>query len=165
MNKKFVYKKYNWLFLIILLLCLDISTKHWIKTYVEFASVLHIFPGINCCYILNTGLAFGLFSNMDKFYSKLFLLITIFIIMVFLMLLYRSIKYSISIYDSISYSMIIGGALGNLYDRILYGAVVDFIDLYIGDWHWPIFNIADMEISIGVFAFLIKKYCFGYKKY
>ena len=52
-------------------------------------------------------------------------------------------------------SAIIGGAIGNLYDRIMYGSVVDFLDVYVGDWHWPAFNVADSAITVGVAILLI----------
>ena len=68
------------------------------------------------------------------------------------------IAYKSNTYEKIVYSIIIGGALGNLYDRVFYNAVPDFIDLHYGNFHWFTFNIADIFITIGIFAFLMKNF-------
>ncbi|URJ23119.1 signal peptidase II [Blochmannia endosymbiont of Camponotus sp. C-003] len=110
--------------------------------------MLSVLPGINCYYICNTGLAFGLFADSHLYYHGIFVWITILVIVAFIVALYKLIDRSRCY--RISYSMIIGGALGNLFDRILYGAVVDFIDLHIKSWHWPTFNVADIAICVGI---------------
>ena len=100
---------------------------------------------LNVSLIWNEGIAFGLFSFDEKYlYNFLTLFIVIIIIIIFFMFI-KSIglkKYSLL--------MILGGALGNVYDRIFYGAVPDFIDFHISNFHWFIFNVADVFISIGV---------------
>lgn len=155
MNNQFFCKHYKWLFILVCITILDIGIKFWVRSNLFVGEVMYIAPGINLCYLNNSGLAFGLLSNIKTCYWWILICIMIFVIIMFCFSFFRSIKDNI-LYDSISYSMIIGGALGNLYDRILYGVVIDFIDLYIGTWHWPIFNIADIEIFMGLFCLTIR---------
>ena len=105
---------------------------------------------LNINLIWNEGIAFGLLSFNEKiFYNLLTFVILIIILIIFFMVLrsYRLKKYSLL--------MILGGALGNVYDRIFYGAVPDFIDFHIGNFHWFIFNVADIFITIGVILMII----------
>ena len=105
---------------------------------------------LNIRLIWNEGIAFGLLSFNDKIiYNLLTLIIFIIILIIFFMALksYGLKKYSLL--------MILGGALGNVYDRIFYGAVPDFIDFHIGNFHWFIFNVADIFITLGVIFMII----------
>ena len=105
---------------------------------------------INISLIWNEGIAFGLLSFNEKiFYNLLTFIILIIILIIFFMALnsYGLKKYSLL--------MILGGALGNIYDRIFYGAVPDFIDFHIGNFHWFIFNVADIFITFGVIFMII----------
>ena len=105
---------------------------------------------LNIRLIWNEGIAFGLLSFNDKIiYNLLTFIIFIIILIIFFMVLksYGLKKYSLLI--------ILGGALGNVYDRIFYGAVPDFIDFHIGNFHWFIFNVADIFITLGVIFMII----------
>ena len=105
---------------------------------------------LNISLIWNEGIAFGLLSfNETIFYNLLTFIILIIILIIFFMVLrsYGLKKYSLL--------MILGGALGNVYDRIFYGAVPDFIDFHIGNFHWFIFNVADIFITLGVIFMII----------
>ena len=105
---------------------------------------------LNIRLIWNEGIAFGLLSFNDKIiYNLLTFIILIIILIIFFMVLksYGLKKYSLLI--------ILGGALGNVYDRIFYGAVPDFIDFHIGNFHWFIFNVADIFITLGVIFMII----------
>ena len=100
---------------------------------------------LNITLIWNEGIAFGLFSFDEKFfYNLLTILILIIILIIFFMIIKSKgfKKYSLLI--------ILAGALGNVYDRIIYNAVPDFIDFHIGNFHWFIFNVADIFITLGV---------------
>ena len=104
---------------------------------------------INLDLIWNTGIGFGILStDSSLFYNSISLLIAL-IIIILLILALRS-KTS----DKIIFSLIAGGAIGNLYDRLVYNAVPDFIDLHYNNFHWFTFNIADIFISIGIIGFL-----------
>ena len=105
---------------------------------------------LNIVLIWNKGIAFGLFSfNESYFYNIISLVIAIIIIVLVIMSLKSQgfKKYSLL--------MIIGGALGNLYDRIFFNAVPDFIDFHIGNFHWFIFNVSDIFITLGVVSMII----------
>ena len=105
---------------------------------------------LNIRLIWNDGIAFGLLSFNEKiFYNALTFLILIIILIIFFMLSKSNgIK-------KFSLMMILGGAIGNVYDRIFYGAVPDFIDFHIGNFHWFIFNVADIFITLGVIFMII----------
>ena len=105
---------------------------------------------LNINLIWNEGIAFGFFSFDDKiFYNILTIIIIIIILIIFFMIIKSDgfKKYSLL--------MILGGALGNVFDRIYYKAVPDFIDFHVGNFHWFIFNLADIFITLGVFFMII----------
>jgi signal peptidase II len=115
-----------------------------------FGSEIFTSKYFNISLIWNEGIAFGLLSFNEKiFYNLLTFIILIIILIIFFMVLksYGLKKYSLL--------MILGGALGNVYDRIFYGAVPDFIDFHIGNFHWFIFNVADIFITLGVIFMII----------
>ena len=108
---------------------------------------------LNIHLIWNEGIAFGLFSFDENYlYNILTIIILLIIIVIFFMMIRNKgiKKYSLL--------MILGGALGNFYDRIFYGAVPDFIDFHISNFHWFIFNFADIFITIGVIFMIILEY-------
>ena len=113
---------------------------------------------LNISLIWNEGIAFGLFSfNNQNTYNTL----TILIILVILGIIFMIIKSKS--YERYALIMILGGALGNVFDRIIYKGVPDFIDFHVGDFHWFVFNVADIFISIGV-IYMILLEIVGYKK-
>jgi len=115
---------------------------------------------LNIQLIWNEGIAFGLFSfDKNYLYNILTLTILLIIIIITLMLLKSS---GLKMYSLI---MVLGGALGNLCDRIIYQAVPDFIDLHINDFHWFIFNVADIFITIGVISMVIIELTNNEKKF
>jgi signal peptidase II len=106
---------------------------------------------LNFDLVWNTGIGFGLFSVEANITYHLISLL-IFIVIIFLFYLITKAKFT----DKILFSMIVGGAIGNLYDRLFYYAVPDFIDFHINQFHWFTFNIADIFISIGIILIIIK---------
>jgi len=116
----------------------------------------YIFPFLNFYLVWNTGIGFGLVSLESSIYYHV---LTAFIGIINILLIYLLFKTK-GIYTYL-FALVIGGSLGNLFDRIYYYAVPDFIDFHIGNFHWFIFNIADIFITIGiiglVFAELFKK--------
>ena len=105
---------------------------------------------LNIYLIWNEGIAFGLLSMADsELYNFISILISV-IILVIIFMIFRAegIK-------KFALLMILGGAIGNLYDRIIFGAVPDFIDFHIGNFHWFIFNFADVFITVGVFFMIL----------
>ena len=118
------------------------------ETYEQFG--ISITPFLNFNLIWNEGIAFGLFSFDEKLYYNL---LTIFIIFVTLIILWLMLK-SKGL-EKLGFLMIIGGSLGNLYDRLFYSAVPDFIDFHFNNFHWFIFNVADIFICLGVILLII----------
>ncbi len=114
---------------------------------------------LNIQLIWNEGIAFGLFAFDEKNLYNILTLIILFIIIVIFFLIIKS--EGIQKYALI---MILGGALGNLFDRIFYRAVPDFIDFHIGEFHWFIFNFADVFISLGVFFMILFEFIGNNKK-
>ncbi len=107
---------------------------------------------LNISLIWNEGIAFGLFSFSEKFFYNL---MTILILLIILIIIFMFVKNNgIKKYALI---MILGGALGNVYDRIFNNAVPDFIDFHYGNFHWFIFNVADIFITIGVIIMIINE--------
>tara|TARA_B110000967_G_scaffold114853_1_gene117535 strand:- start:66 stop:563 length:498 start_codon:yes stop_codon:yes gene_type:complete len=101
--------------------------------------------------IWNTGIGFGLFSQNGTIYYHLISLL-IFIVIVFLIYLITRVIFS----EKILYSLILGGAIGNFYDRLIYFAVPDFIDFHINDFHWFTFNIADIFITVAIILIIVQ---------
>ena len=106
---------------------------------------------INFDLVWNTGIGFGLFHSSSVL---IYNIISIFIASVIIFLIYLII--TSEKFEKISFSIIVGGALGNFYDRIVFKAVPDFIDLHYSTFHWFTFNVADIFITLGVIIFLVK---------
>ena len=138
--------------LIVLSICLfDQITKKLIIEYFDINnSIIFLTSFLNFDLIWNDGIAFGLLGFDNPSYYNLVTFIIGFVILVVFYFIIISENYM-----SYFYSMVAGGALGNFIDRIRFSAVPDFIDFHIGDYHWFVFNIADIFISLGVFCLII----------
>ncbi len=129
------------LFIVLTVIALDQITKHFIINYLSFSDSIEIFPFLHIVNIRNTGAAFGIFKDLGSiFFIAISVAATIFVIN---LLIRRT-------YNYFGLSLVLGGALGNLIDRIFYGKVVDFIDFSIGSFHWPAFNVADSALTVGI---------------
>lgn len=147
-------KKENFysLFLILIIFCLDRYSKNLIITDL-LDETFFINDYLNLNLIWNTGIGFGLFSNHS---TIIYNFITILIGIIILVLIY--ICLDVKKIDKIIYCLIIGGAIGNFYDRLIFQAVPDFIDLHHNNFHWFTFNVADIFISIGITTFIIRSF-------
>ena len=153
-SKKFfqLYKKENIFFFIIIffLFALDRITKIFvINNYTDNKIFINNF--INFDLTWNIGIGFGLLSYDSSF---IYNIITIIITIVILILFYTSV--GVEKIEKYIFSIIIGGALGNFYDRLTLSAVPDFIDIHYNNFHWFTFNVADIFITLGIIAFLMK---------
>jgi signal peptidase II len=152
MNKINLKNFYLNLVIILIIFIFDRSTKLYILKLAEVENSvdLYITSYLNLFLIWNRGIAFGLFS-IDE--SIIYNSITILICLIIVTILYMMVKNNnIQRYF---FALIAGGALGNLYDRVVYTAVPDFIDLHFYGFHWFVFNIADIFITIGVFCLIL----------
>ena len=108
--------------------------------------------------VWNTGIGFGLFSQDANIY---YYLISLLIFSIILLLIYLINKADFP--EKILFSLVLGGAIGNFYDRIIYLAVPDFIDIHLNDFHWFTFNIADIFITIGIILIVLRDLMFKKK--
>jgi signal peptidase II len=136
------------LLLIILFFC-DIISKYFIFNLIELNTFIKVTFFFDLAHIHNFGISFGLFSN--SFPPIVFVLIGILIIFMILIMLLKS-KNNI---EKWGYTLIIIGAISNIYDRFANGYVIDFIYLHFKDFYWPAFNFADIYISIGLFIIIL----------
>ena len=151
---KLLFKKENIYFALIIILIFAFDRISKIKiTNLTIESTYYVNNFINFDLIWNTGIGFGLLSSES---SLIYNLVTILIGCVILILIYYFII-SENV-DKLSYSIIIGGAFGNLYDRIVFNAVPDFIDLHYENFHWFTFNVADIFISMGILIFITRSF-------
>src|SRR3982751_203638 len=128
---------------------LDRVTKLWIQSNVNLYDTHTVIPGFfNIVHGENHGMAFGLGNDGATVFTRLFLIaISLGVLAVLGYAVWKGRRGQSD--DIWALFLVVGGALGNLYDRILYGSVTDFLDVYIGAYHWPTFNVADMGASIG----------------
>lgn len=143
-----------------LVLIVDQISKYVIVDAFTLYESMPVFPGFNLTYVQNTGAAFSFLSDAGGWQRWLFISLSSVV----------SIGLIIWIYTlpvtwrwlSAALALILGGAVGNLVDRIAYGYVIDFMDVYYDKWHWPAFNIADSAISVGVVMLIIDTFWFNH---
>ena len=132
---------------ILLIFSLDRLTKFIVTNFTQNNDqyFIEVTSFLNFNLIWNKGIAFGLFSfNETTYYNYMTVLILIITLIVFYLMIKSHGK------EKIGYLMIVGGSLGNLFDRFMYSSVPDFIDIHINNYHWFIFNVADIFITLGV---------------
>jgi signal peptidase II len=136
---------------------LDFLTKKIIVSKIMLYESINVLPFLNIVHVQNRGAAFSLFSNLGNNYFIGISVIAIVAIIVYLSKLSRGL-------ELYALSMILGGAVGNLLDRIVQGKVTDFIDVFVGGWHWPAFNVADSALTVGIILFLISNMRHGNRR-
>lgn len=132
----------------LLVLFLDRITKYLVLKAGDLPREL--FPFFNLTKVWNKGVAFGFMGGSPEFFSMLLLIATPIILLLLLILSKRA-----DIKNKIAFGLILGGGLGNWIDRIVFGAVLDFIDLHLGEFHWPAFNVADAGITAGLILLVV----------
>jgi signal peptidase II len=151
----------KWLWLTIVIITLDLATKFIFSSTMELYQSIVIMSdffnlGFNLTLVHNYGAAFSFLADQSGWQRWFFTIVSTVISLVLIIWLYRLKKTEKLL--AIALALVLGGAIGNLWDRVTMGYVVDFLDVYIrtstGEWHWPAFNIADSAISIGA-VFLI----------
>ena len=154
-----MWVKASWIFAIALfVLIVDLGSKSLVIQYLKDQPPLTVIPGfLRFVYAENTGIAFGLFTEHSGWLNYLTPLAFI-VLMVILFQIFS--KGHIDKWLILIFGLIIGGALGNIIDRMYHGFVVDFIDAYYGTYHWYIFNVADSALTVGE-VLLIGKLIFG----
>lgn len=139
-------KFYYSLAIAFIVLTLDLATKYWVESSLVYNQQIPVTSFFNLVLTYNTGAAFSFLNDASGWQRWLLSGIALIASIVIIFLLH---KYASSKLFCLALSLVLGGALGNLWDRITLGHVVDFLDFYLGSYHWPAFNIADSAISIG----------------
>nr|VFK50925.1 MAG: signal peptidase II Aspartic peptidase. MEROPS family A08 [Candidatus Kentron sp. TUN]VFK52094.1 MAG: signal peptidase II Aspartic peptidase. MEROPS family A08 [Candidatus Kentron sp. TUN] len=137
----------RWLILAGFIVILDQATKYLASTMLDLYDPVSVLPFFNFTLTHNPGAAFSFLSNAGGWQRWLFIGLTI-VISVILIHWLRNVPRG-ETRLSVALTLVLGGALGNLWDRLTLGAVIDFIDLHYHGWHWPTFNVADSAITIG----------------
>jgi signal peptidase II len=137
----------QWFLISILVLTFDQLSKNLILLSMGMYNKIAILPCLNFSLAYNHGAAFGILANSDGWQKWLFCGIAV--IISILIVIWAGRLTNKDYWEGIALASILGGALGNLIDRLRYGHVIDFIDFYIGSWHWYTFNVADIAICVG----------------
>ncbi len=138
---------WRWLWIAGAVLVLDQASKWLALEQLTLHESVPLIPFLNLTLVYNKGAAFGFLSTASGWQNLFFISIAIVATVVILYLLRR--MGTKDRFLAVALMLILGGAIGNLIDRLLYGHVVDFIDVYYGSWHWPAFNVADSAITVG----------------
>jgi signal peptidase II len=135
---------------VVALVAADRATKLLVTATMQLGESIPLVPGfLSLTYVRNRGAAFGLFANASETWRVAFLIVVALGAIAALAWLFTSLPRAAR-WQRAAAASVIAGALGNLYDRIVYGEVVDFVDVYVNTWHWPAFNVADSCITVGV---------------
>lgn len=154
MRKPLLATGVRWLWLALLVLVIDLGVKQWIMDNFQLYETRALIPFFNLHYAHNPGAAFSFLAGEDGWQRWFFAGIAIAIAGLLVAMMYR--RPASDKLNNIAYALIIGGALGNLFDRMVHGFVVDMIDFYVGDWHFPTFNVADTAICIGAALIVVE---------
>jgi signal peptidase II len=152
----------KWLWLSLLAIILDQGSKIAVDGSMQLYESIPVMPGFNLTYVHNTGAAFSFLSEAGGWQRWFFAGLALVISVGITIWLARLKKHETML--AVALALVLGGAVGNLIDRLLYGYVIDFLDVYYQSWHWPAFNIADSAITLGVVLMLAESFGFGHPK-
>lgn len=146
----------KWLWLSLLVLVLDQTSKLLVDASLQLYESIPLMPYFNLTYARNTGAAFSFLSDAGGWQRWLFAGLAV-VMSGFIAGWLKKLGGHETLM-AVALSLVLGGAIGNLIDRVAYGYVIDFLDVYYQDWHWPAFNIADSAICIGVAIMLLDSF-------
>jgi signal peptidase II len=146
----------RWLILSLLVVAADQATKLWVLAALQPREVIPVVPAFNLTLVFNEGAAFSFLAGAGGWQRWLFVGVAVAVSTVLIVWLWR-LKPEERL-TAAGLSMVAGGAVGNLIDRLAYGRVVDFLDFYWRAWHWPAFNVADSAITVGVGLLLLEAF-------
>jgi signal peptidase II len=143
----------RWLWLVAVVIVLDQVSKQLVVNHLVLHEALPLLPSLNLLRAENTGAAFSFLSGASGWQRWFFIALAT-TISVMLLVWLRRLSMGQRLQGG-ALALILGGALGNLFDRVLHGYVIDFIDVYYRDWHFPVFNIADSAITVGAILLIL----------
>lgn len=146
----------KWLWLAALVLVIDQITKRMVDTSLKLYESIPVLPSFSLTYLRNQGAAFSFLSSAGGWQRWFFIGLAV-IASILICFWIRQIPSERKL-EASAWALVLGGAIGNLIDRVLYGYVIDFLDVYYGDWHWPAFNVADSAITVGVVLLLLESF-------
>ncbi len=149
----------RWLWLSLVVIILDQFSKQLVESSFMVFETLPVIPFLNLTLAYNEGAAFSFLADQSGWQRWFFVLLATAVTGVLVVWLGRLQPADRLV--ALALALIIGGAMGNLIDRLLFGHVIDFIDAYYGDWHWPAFNLADSAIFLGVVLMLLDAFRTG----
>ena len=151
----------SWLGLSGLIIVLDQLTKFWVVSALSLGQSIELTGFLNLVFVYNPGAAFSFLSDAGGWQRWFFVALAL-AVSAWLTFLIR--QHAAECLLPLAATLILGGALGNVVDRIRFGAVVDFVDVHAAGWHWPAFNVADSAISVGVALLLWQQLFFAPKE-
>ncbi len=135
-----------WLGIAFVVIVLDQLTKYWIHQTLTYGQAIEVLPFFNLVLVYNPGAAFSLLSDQPGWQKNFFIAVAT---VASGWVLYLLARYPQRRLFCLALALILGGAIGNLIDRIVFGAVIDFVDIHAAGYHWPAFNVADSSITCG----------------
>ncbi len=150
----------KWLSLSVLTIILDQCSKLAVDGLMQLYESIPVMPYVNLTYVHNTGAAFSFLSDAGGWQRWFFAGLAALISVTITVWLARLKQHETLL--AVALALVLGGAVGNLIDRLAYGYVIDFIDVYYQTWHWPAFNIADSAITIGVVLMIAESFGLGH---
>jgi signal peptidase II len=147
------FSSLQWLWLSLVIIIADQITKHLVTKHLVYQQANEIISGLNLTLVHNTGAAFSFLSEAGGWQRWFFVVLTSAVSLGLIYWLGTLAKQRIWLAAALA--LVLGGALGNLWDRIMLGYVIDFIDVYYAQWHWPAFNVADSSICAGAGMLII----------
>ena len=151
----------KWLWVSAAVVVLDQCSKVLVNSTLALYESVAVIPSLAIRKIYNSGAAFSFLSDASGWQRWFFIVLAVLVVIVLTVWLYRLQRSQVRM--ALGLSLFLGGAVGNLIDRVLYGYVIDFIDVYYASWHWPTFNVADSAITIGASLLLLDAFT-SYKK-
>lgn len=149
-------------YLIAILVIVADQASKWAAVKYLIRHPVEVAPFLNLWLVLNKGAAFGFLSGASGWQNLLFVIIAIVVSFVIIAMVRRLGAHDVQVLTGLM--LVLGGAIGNLVDRVRQGYVVDFIDLHYQDWHWPAFNVADSAITIGAVLLVLDAIGLGFRK-
>ena len=145
----------HWLWISVVVLVIDQITKQAITTSFQYGESKYIFPWFNLVLAHNSGAAFSFLASASGWQREFFIVLTTIISCVLLWMLKSN---SANRMLSIALALVLGGAFGNLYDRVQYGYVIDFVQWHVAGYYWPAFNVADSAICLGAVMLVLDSF-------
>ncbi|WWP00855.1 MAG: signal peptidase II [Candidatus Dasytiphilus stammeri] len=155
----------RWLWITVIIIIIDFISKQLVMNYLVLGEIHPklTFLHLNFYYVHNIGAAFNLLADQSGWQRWFFIIISVIAVFCFITMMYKTKRINKII--NIALALILGGTLSNLLDRFTYGFVIDFIDVYIQNWHLPTFNIADLAIFIGIILIIFERIFISHSKY